>query len=95
VDELKDVLQRNSRFLIDLNKAYSDSFHQGVQAVLKELDPQPILEEHKRMLGHNFEEAWQAYARAQGDLATLPRSELWERFFFQKFREKLSDYLGG
>lgn len=95
VEELKEVLARNARFLIDLNKAYSDSFHEGVQSLLGELDPQPILEEHKRMLGFNFEDAWKAIARVQNDLANLPRSELWERFFFEKFQAKLSGYLGG
>lgn len=94
VQALQDTLARNARFLIDLNNAYSNSLQVGTKALLAELDPMPILEEHKRMIGHNFEEAWRAISQKQADLANLSKDEMSERYYFEPFQSKLEDYLG-
>ena len=94
VQALQDTLSRNARFLIDLNNAYSTSLNEGAKTLLAELDPMPILEAHKRMIGHNFEEAWRQISQKQADLANLSKDELSERFYFAPFQSKLADYLG-
>jgi len=87
LDELKQVLSTNARFLVDLNSAYGASVHEGSKRLLGRLDPQRALERNRRMLGHDFETALRELARVHGDLANLSRSEIWERFFFEPFRE--------
>lgn len=94
VQALQDTLARNARFLIDLNNAYSTSLNEGTRTLLAELDPMPILEANKRMIGHNFEEAWRQISQKQADLANLSKDELSERFYFAPFQSKLADYLG-
>jgi len=89
---LKEVLERNARFLVDLNRSYQTSIYEGNQAMLTRLDPRPILEKHKRVLGSDFEGAWRAIGREQADLANLSRAELWERFFLNPFQKKLASY---
>ena len=93
VEALKETLTRNSRFVIELNRAYTSCVFQGSQALLSEIDPQPILDKHRRMIGFNYEEAWSVIARVQSDLASLTGGELWERFFFESFRKNLSSHL--
>jgi len=90
--ELNEVLERNARFLIDLNRSYQGSLYEGNQSMLNRLDPRPILEGHKRVLGSDFEGAWKTISRAQADLVNLSRAEMWERFFVGPFRDKLSGY---
>jgi len=92
IEALREILDRNSRFLIELNTAYARCIYDGSKAMLSSLDPQPILAEHKRMMGHNFEEAFHALSRIQGDLSNLTRSELWGQFFSQPFRERFASY---
>jgi len=92
--KLKEILDRNSRFVVDLNRAYTACIYEGSRSLLSEIDPQPILEQHKRMMGHDYEKAWGSLSRSQADLAALSSNELWERFYFKVFRERLSDYLG-
>jgi hypothetical protein len=93
IEALKETLARNSRFVIELNRAYTSCLFEGSQSLLSEIDPEPILDKHRRMIGFNYEEAWNAIARVQSDLASLTSSELWERFFFESFRKNLSSHL--
>ena len=90
--ELTEVLERNARFLIDLNRSYQASLYEGNQSMLTRLDPRPILEGHKRVLGSDFEGAWKTISRAQADLVNLSRAEMWEQFFVGPFRDKLAGY---
>jgi hypothetical protein len=92
LQELTETLERNARFLIDLNRSYQASLYDGNQSMLNRLDPRPILEGHKRVLGSDFEGAWKTISRAQADLVNLSRAELWEQFFVGPFREKLAGY---
>jgi len=92
LQELTETLERNARFLIDLNRSYQASLYEGNQSMLNRLDPRPILEGHKRVLGSDFEGAWKTISRAQADLVNLSRAELWEQFFMGPFREKLAGY---
>jgi len=90
---LKEILTRNSRFVVDLNRAYASSLYPGSQALLSEMEPQPILDKNKRMIGFDYEQAWNTFARFHNDLAGLSQGELWERFFSESFQESLSSYL--
>ena len=90
---LKEALARNARFVVDLNGGYNAALSEGTRALLEELEPQPILDEHKRMLGFDYEAAWKVFVRQQGDLGNLTRSELWERYYSKPFQAKLSGYL--
>ena len=92
--ELKVILEKNSRFLIDLNSAYTSCVYAGSRKVLESMDPQPALEKSKkRVMGFNFEEAFNSINRTHGDLNNLTRSELWHQFYYKPFREKLSGYI--
>ena len=90
--ELTETLERNARFLIDLNRSYQACLYEGNQSMLGRLDPRPILEGHKRVLGSDFEGAWKTISRAQADLVNLSRAEMWEQFFMGPFRDKLAGY---
>jgi len=90
--ELTEILERNARFLIDLNRSYQASLYEGNQSMLGRLDPRPILEGHKRVLGSDFEGAWKTISRAQADLVNLSRAEMWEQFFSGPFSDKLAGY---
>lgn len=87
---LQEVLERNARFLIEINRSYHASIYEGNHSVLAQLDPQPILDKHKRVLGSDYEGAWRALSREHADLINLSRGELWERFFLDPFQKKLS-----
>ncbi len=93
IQRLKEILDRNRRFVIDLNTAYAASLSGGTTKLLEEFAPQPMLDQHKRMLGFDFEEAWKEFTRVQSDTTSMSRDELWERFFREIFREKLASYI--
>lgn len=93
VKGLKEILDRNSRFVIDLNTAYATSMASGIELMLQQVDPGAILAENKRMIGFNYEQAYKTLARQLRDLSDQSREELWERFFVETFRAKLSRYI--
>jgi hypothetical protein len=94
IQALQEALTKNSRFLLELNEAYTTAVRQGVQSLLNDLDPQPILDENKGALGMiNFEKAWRAFSNRHSDLGSLPPADVWERFFQETFKKKLADYL--
>jgi hypothetical protein len=92
-EELKDILQKNLKFLLLMNLAYLNCIRDGSQRLLVELDPQQILSRHKRFMGFDFESAFKEIRRLHGDRANLTRSELWETYFSHKCREELAEYL--
>ena len=96
IDSLKEMLTRNSKFLIDLNKAHEEATVKGGRALLEDLDPEPILERTKggRLKWGGYEQAWKEITKVHGDLMSLPPSELYERYCFQEFQERLSAHLG-
>jgi hypothetical protein len=95
VDALKEALERNARFLIDLNRAYQASLYEGNRAMIAELDPHPLLTKHKRaLMGIDYEAATKSMSRLHADMSNLARDEIWERYFVEPFREELSTYLG-
>jgi hypothetical protein len=94
IEALKETLTRNSGFVVALNKAYTSSIAKGTQSLLGEMDPEPILESKRRMMGVNYENAWNKIIRLQSDLSGLSSNELWERFFFEHFRDKLAQDFG-
>lgn len=94
IQALQEALAKNSRFLPELDKAYTTAVRQGVQSLLGDLDPQPFLDENKGALGIiNFEKAWRAFSNRHSDLSSLPPADVWERFFQEMFKKKLADYL--
>jgi hypothetical protein len=90
---LKETLTRNSRFPVDLISAYKTSIHAGSQGLLAKVEPQSILDQSKRMIGYDYEQAWKTFIRYHNDLVGLPPDALWERFFSGSFREGMSSYL--
>ena len=91
---LRQALATNSRFLIDLNSAYRASVFDGGQSLLSSFDPQPLMDKHRgRVIGINYEEAFNEISRKHGDLSNLTREELWDHFFDKPFTDKLGAYL--
>jgi hypothetical protein len=93
IKALKETLSNNARFLIDLNKAYTTCLYTGSQSMISKLDPLPIAEKHKRLMGVDYEQAWKTLSRIQTDLGNLSHRELWEQYFFEPFQERLADHL--
>ncbi len=92
-DQLKDILQKNLKFLLLMNLAYLNCIRDGSQRMLAVLDPQKVLSRHKRFMGFDFESAFKEIRRLHGDHANMIRSELWETYFSHKCREELAEYL--
>ena len=44
-------------------------------------------------LGHDWAGAVQSLTQMHGDFSNLTREELWERYFFPPFRDRLAGYL--
>ena len=88
---LREGLDKNLRFLLQLNDAYLAATRKGVPALLTEMDPEPILEAHRGRLMTNYEEAFRSFTTRYNDLANLTPKEVWERYFQQPFREKLEE----
>ena len=85
---------KEKSFLIDLNQAYQASLFEGTSSMLGQLDPQPVAEAHRKpIIGVDYDKAWKALGRVQNDLSALSRTEMWERFYLETFRSKLSTYL--
>lgn len=94
VKALQAALEKKKSFLIDLNQAYQASLYEGTRTVLAQLDPQPIAEAHRKpIIGVDHGEAWKSIGRAQNDLVSASKNELWERFFVEPFRSRLARHL--
>lgn len=91
IQALREGLDKNLRFLLQLNDAYIAATRGGVPLILAELDPEPILEPHRGRLMTNYEEAFRSFTTRHTDLSNLSPKEVWERFFLQTFREKLEE----
>ena len=91
LEALRASLADNAKFVVAINGAYNKALSEGAQTLLAELDPQALLDKHKRMLGHDYEKAFQELQRVQGDLAQLGRRELWERFYADPFKAQMDD----
>lgn len=94
LEAMQSKLQRARRFVVELAESYAEVVPEAVKAALAELDPQPILAAHKGMLGRDHAAAYKELARRQSDLASLTRTEVWERFAGQLLTEKLGKRLG-
>jgi hypothetical protein len=92
---LKELLDRNSQFLIFLNKSHESATLAGFRSILTELDPEPILEKTKggMLKRGNYEQAWKDYGTRHGDLLNLPPSEIYERFCLDEFKKQLTRHL--
>jgi hypothetical protein len=94
VEALQAALEKKKSFLIDLNQAYQASLYEGTRAMLSQLDPQPIAEAHRKpIIGVDHGEAWKTIGRAQNDLVSASKNELWERFFIEPFRSRLARHM--
>jgi FtsZ-binding cell division protein ZapB len=93
IEALQELLTRNRSFVVDLHRAYDASLSEGIKSLLGALEPQPILDESKGLIGYDYEKAWKAFARSHGDLADLSKADLWERFLFEPFQRRLSGYV--
>jgi hypothetical protein len=91
IQALREGLDKNLRFLLQLNDAYLAATRKGVPSLLAELDPEQLLEQHRGRLMTNYEEAFRSFSTRHTDLANLTPKEAWERFFQQAFREKLEE----
>jgi DNA repair exonuclease SbcCD ATPase subunit len=91
IGRLQEVLDRNRRFLVDLNEAYHEAIPHGVHEMLGTLDPAPMLEGSRgtfRMADH--EKAWRTFSERHAELAELPTSELMSRYFLPAIQQELT-----
>jgi len=90
LDALRQALNRDSRFLIQINGAYLGAISGGSKSLLEELNPGPLAETARsKFRGIDHEKAWEIYETRHSDIASLSRAEMWERFFQEPFRQAL------
>jgi len=90
--KLKDELNVYAKFLIALNESFQFSIDTGSRKILGELNLQPVLDKHKRLVGPDYEKAWRELELVHAGLSDLTRNDLWEQYFRESFREKLGGH---
>lgn len=88
---LRDALERNRRFVLDLNEAYTRAIPEGVRTILRELDPNSMLESKKGRFGiKDPGEALRALGERNAMLMETPAQELRARYFEPSIRTALT-----
>jgi len=70
----------------------------GLSLIAKHLSTKELTEILERTKGGRlkwggYEQAWKEITKVHGDLTSLPPSELYERYCFREFQERLSEHL--
>jgi len=91
-ETLQKELNVYAKFLIALNESFQFSIDTGSRNILGELNQQPLLEKHKRLVGPDYEKAWKELEHIHAGLNDLTRNDLWEQYFRESFREKLGGH---
>jgi len=89
---LQEELNVYAKFLIALNESFQFSIDNGSRKILGELNLQPLLDKHKRLVGPDYEKAWRELELVHAGLSDLTRNDLWEQYFRESFREKLGGH---
>lgn len=90
---LKGALERTAGFIVALHEAHDRAVRRGVPALLSKVNPQPIFEQTPGFGMAKYKDAWKSLSEAHDDLKGMPPSDVWESFFDQYFKERLSEYL--
>jgi hypothetical protein len=92
---LNSSLERDRRFLIDLNEAYRDSIPVGVSNILATLDPASF-PPGSGLLARwtRNRDALAELARRRARLAELPGPDVVQEFFYPEFQRRLEIALG-
>lgn len=91
IGALTATLQDNDRFLLGLSSAFFSALAPGAQEILKEVDPELILEQSKGRFMTDYEQAWKNFARQHNDLKNLTGLEIYERYFKKPFLERFGE----
>jgi hypothetical protein len=91
IKKLRTTLDAQNRFIIGMPDAFQATIPAAVEALLKELEPEPILERTKRLM-RDYDRAWAEFARVHSDLSNLQPSELWDTYCKTVFQDKLSEW---
>lgn len=91
LEGVRETLQRDRRFLLDLNEAYRAAIPRGIAKLLAELEPGEVAKKHRRLFGLlGAREALVDLGRKHAELAALPGPDLLERYFVEAFRDELA-----
>ena len=94
-EQLMASLDRDRRFLIDLNEAYREAIPVGVARLLALLDPAGLPQGkglRARLTKHR--DALAELARRRHRLAEIPGPDLIQEFFYPEFQRRLAASLG-
>lgn len=95
LDGLRRILERNRKFLLDLNESYREAIPAGVQRLLAETAPRGARERHLRFFGLlGGPAALAALGTQHADLAASAPEDLLQRFFVEPFQRELARRLG-
>lgn len=88
---LKQLLAGIGKLPLSVLAAYEASIPRGCRTVWEELDPEAVLQEQGKRFP-SFEQAWKELRNRHASLASLPDSEVYERYFRDRFREEFEKY---
>ena len=95
LESLRRALERNRKFLLDLNEAYRKAIPEGVLNLLRPLSPRDAAMRHRRFLGlFGASAALEDLGTVHADLAAAPPEDLLQRFFVEPFQRELAQRLG-
>ncbi|MEN6526534.1 MAG: hypothetical protein ABFD65_08600 [Candidatus Polarisedimenticolia bacterium] len=94
LEGLKLSLERNRRFLIDLNEAYRAAIPAGAAKLLEATSARAAAKKHKRVFGLGAKDALREVAAKQGDAASLPPEDLFQHYFGEAFIAELAKRSG-
>ncbi len=95
LEGLRPILERNRKFLLDLNESYRDAIPAGVQRLLAETAPRSARERHLRFFGLlGGSAALDELQTRHADLAAAAPEDLLQRFFVEPFQRELARRLG-
>ena len=90
LQKLEKTLRANQHFPLALDQAYRDAFSDAVARLLETIQPEPILEGHKGLIGYNYEAAWRTLSKRHFDLSQMVAMELWALYMKEPFQRRMN-----
>lgn len=92
-ERIKKLLSDNNKLVLYLHLAFVEACKPAFAGLLDQLDPTVILEQHRRVIGHDFEAAYRAIASKIGDASGMTSRDAWDGFLAPPVRERLNRLL--
>ncbi len=90
---LVESLQAHERFILGMYEGFQAAFNTGARDLVKEFDPDPLLEPHRGRFATSYDEAWKDLTRRFEDLANLDTARAYDQFFKNPFLERFRQWV--